>query len=119
MIIKSKSDCQASQRLDFYEGDQAEEIPANERISMLEQLKVKFWEGSDEGSESEYEDPYKPFNIMKQKRYSRPSKIKHFSKLSNELPHFKDVNVSKKHEYSERKSQVCKINVYFRLHLGI
>lgn len=73
---------------------------------MLEKLKIKFCENSEEGSESENEDPYKPFNIMKQKRYSRPAKIKHFSKVSNDLPHFKDEDVSKKQEYSEKKSQV-------------
>ena len=66
---------QSSQRLDSYEGEQAEELEAKEKISILEKIKSEYViRDESEGEDDDEEESYIPYNIMRNSRSLRTSK---------------------------------------------
>lgn len=75
MNKRNNQDFQSSQRLDSYEGEQAEEIPSKIKASILERLKSDPIDDSPMDDESDEDEGYKPFNIMRHSRTHRESKM--------------------------------------------
>jgi hypothetical protein len=88
MNKRNNQDFQSSQRLDSYEGEQAEEVPSKIKVSILERLKSDPIDGSPMDEDSDEDEGYKPFNIMRHSRTHRESKIGAEKRITpRNLPH--------------------------------